>query len=208
MRINTTLQVATVDDDVDEVNGLVTATITDGATHRVSESNRATVPVTDNDVRGVTVTPTALTVPEGDSASYTVVLDTEPTANVTVAVQVPEDAEVAVDETELTFTAENWRIPQTVTVTAVSRRRRRGRRSGGADPSRGPWRRLRHGNGRHPLTVTITENDTPTVCRSLTEQQRRGTKCDGVFTVTAERGQQPDSDSRVCDRRQHSDGGH
>ena len=114
-----TLPVATVDDDVDEVNGLVTATIADGVTHRAGESDSATVPVADNDVRGATVTPTKLTVDEGDSASYTVVLASEPTANVTVAVQVPEDVEVTVDETALTFTAENWNQAQTVTVSTA-----------------------------------------------------------------------------------------
>ena len=113
------LPVATVDDDVDEVNGLVTATIADGATHRVGDMASATVPVTDDDVRGVTMTPTALTIPEGASAGYTVVLTSEPTADITVAVQVPEDAEVAVDETALTFTAENWNQAQTIIVTAA-----------------------------------------------------------------------------------------
>ena len=116
---NTTLQVATVDDEVDEVNGLVTATIADGATHRAGESDSATVPVADNDVRSATVTPTKLTVDEGSSANYTVVLDTEPTADVTVAIQVSEDVDIAVDQTELTFTADNWHTPQTVTVTAA-----------------------------------------------------------------------------------------
>ena len=47
------------------------------------------------------------------------VLDSEPTADVTVAIQAPEDTEVAVDETELTFTADNWDQAQTVTVTAA-----------------------------------------------------------------------------------------
>ena len=115
----TTLRVATDDDERDEVDGAVMATIAAGATHRVGDAASATVPVTDNDVRGVTVTPTALTIPEGDSASYTVVLTSEPTADVTVAVQVPEGAEVAVDETELTFTADNWNQAQTVAVTAA-----------------------------------------------------------------------------------------
>ena len=114
-----TLEVATVDDEVDEVNGAVTATIADNATHRAGDMASATVPVTDNDVHGVTVTPTGLTIPEGGSASYTVVLTSEPTADVTVAVQVPENVDIAVDETALTFTAENWKTPQTVTVTAA-----------------------------------------------------------------------------------------
>ena len=117
-----TLQVATDDDERDEADGAVTATITSGATHRVGDAASATVTVADNDVTDVTdvtVTPTTLAVLEGSSASYTVVLDAEPTANVTVAVQVPEDVEVAVDATELTFTTEDWYQAQTVTVTAA-----------------------------------------------------------------------------------------
>ncbi|MCY4667906.1 MAG: hypothetical protein OXC29_07950, partial [Rhodococcus sp.] len=126
----TTLQMVTNDDDRDEANGAVTATITSGATHRVGDAASATVPVIDNDVSevpepeilvtpGVRVTPPTLAVLEGSSANYAMVLDAEPTADVTVAVQVPEDAEVAVDETALTFTAENWNQAQTVTVTAA-----------------------------------------------------------------------------------------
>ena len=115
----TALLVVTDDDDVDEVNGAVTATITSGTTHRAGESNSATVSVTDNDERGVTVTPTELTVDEGGSVSYTIVLDTEPAADVTVAIQVPDNADIAVDKTELTFTADNWNTSQTVAVTAA-----------------------------------------------------------------------------------------
>ena len=115
----TTLLVATDDDERDEVDGAVTATITSGAIHRAGEPNSAMVTVTDDDERGVTVTPTALTVDEGGSASYMVVLTSEPTADVTVAVQVPEDADIAVDVTELTFTGDDWNTPQTVTVTAA-----------------------------------------------------------------------------------------
>ena len=115
----TTLLMATDDDGRDEEHGAVTATISSGATHRVGDAASATVPVIDNDETGVTVTPTALLVPEGGSANYTVMLDTEPTADVTVAVQVPEDAEVSVDETVLIFTAEDWNQAQTITVTAA-----------------------------------------------------------------------------------------
>ena len=115
----TMLKVATDDDNVDEVNGSVTAMIADNTTHRAGDAASATVPVTDNDVRGVTATPTVLMIPEGGSASYTVVLTSEPTADVTVAVHVSENMDIAVDETVLTFTAENWKTPQTVTVTAA-----------------------------------------------------------------------------------------
>ena len=70
-------------------------------------------------MRGVTVTPTELTVDEGDSASYTAVLTSEPTADVTIAIQIPDDAGIALNQTALTFTADNWNTPQTIEVTAA-----------------------------------------------------------------------------------------
>ena len=83
-----TLLVATDDDERDEADSAVTATIADGATHRAGDAASATVSVADNDERGVTVTPTEVMIPEGDSASYTAVLTSEPAADVTVALQV------------------------------------------------------------------------------------------------------------------------
>ena len=81
----------------------------------------AIVTILDDDTAGVTVEPTELTVTEGDStgASYTVVLESRPTANVTMSVTAPPGAGVSVDETSLTFTDADWDEPQTVTVTAV-----------------------------------------------------------------------------------------
>ena len=96
----------------------MTATITSGA-YQIGDAASAMVVVIDNDVRGVTITPTALTIREGSSSSYMVGLDTEPTADVTVAVQVPEGAEISVTPTALTFTAANWNAKQLVVVTAA-----------------------------------------------------------------------------------------
>ena len=69
---------------------------------------------------GVTVSKTALTVTEQDSTggSYTVALDTEPTANVVVTVAGHSGTDVTANPTTLTFTASNWSTVQTVTVTA------------------------------------------------------------------------------------------
>ena len=77
------------------------------------------VTITEDDTPSVTISITALEVSEGDEETYTIVLDTEPTADVTVAIQIPEGADVAVNVKELTFTADNWNTPQTVTVTAA-----------------------------------------------------------------------------------------
>ena len=69
---------------------------------------------------GVTVSETALTVTEGDATgdSYTVVLDSQPTADVTVTVGGHAGTEVTPTPTSLTFTTSNWDTAQTVTVTA------------------------------------------------------------------------------------------
>ena len=71
---------------------------------------------------GVTVSETALTVTEEDmtGASYTVVLDSQPTASVTVTVVVPSGTEVTPTPNPLTFTMSNWQTGQTVTVTAAA----------------------------------------------------------------------------------------
>ena len=82
----------------------------------------AIVTITDNDGQGVTVHETGtLSVDEGATAAYTVVLDTEPTDDVTVTPQVQDasDAEISVSQA-LTFTMDDWHIPQTVVVTAAA----------------------------------------------------------------------------------------
>ena len=67
---------------------------------------------------GVEIYPTVLTMPEDDSDTYTVVLTSEPTADVTVTVTVPSGADVTVDPSPLTFTDQDWDTPQTVTVSS------------------------------------------------------------------------------------------
>ena len=69
---------------------------------------------------GITVSTTAVTVTEQDSTGdgYTVVLDTEPTADVVVTVAGHVGTDVTANPTTLTFTMSNWETAQTVTVTA------------------------------------------------------------------------------------------
>ncbi len=75
----------------------------------------------DNDVIGVTVSETAVTPPEGGSDTYTIVLDTQPTANVTVTVSTSGgDPDLTRSPTTpITFTTGNWSTPQTVTISAA-----------------------------------------------------------------------------------------
>ena len=69
---------------------------------------------------GVTVSETALTVTEEDATgdTYTVVLDSEPTANVVVTVGGYSGTDVTPNPATLTFTNLNWETARTVTVTA------------------------------------------------------------------------------------------
>ena len=67
---------------------------------------------------GVTISQPALTVEEGSSSTYTVVLDAEPSADVTVTVG-GAAAGVSVNPPSLVFSLLNWNQPQTVTVSAA-----------------------------------------------------------------------------------------
>ena len=80
--------------------------------------NQSTVSITDNDTVGVTVSDTSLDIDEGDSDTYTVVLDSKPTHNVTITVNDPSNTDVTADPADLTFTPSNWDTAQSVTVTA------------------------------------------------------------------------------------------
>ena len=112
------LSVATVADSVDETDSVVTAMVTaNPAAYTVGTSSSATVTVTDDDTRGVTVSAETLAVNEGSSGTYTVKLDSEPTASVTVTPS-SGNSDVTVSSA-LTFTTTNWSTAQTVTVTAA-----------------------------------------------------------------------------------------
>ena len=87
-------------------------------------SNRyceAAVTIVDDDNRSVVVSQAELTVDEGDTTAYTVVLTQEPTDDVTVTpeVQGAKNADITVSG-PLTFTRQDWDTPQTVTVTAAA----------------------------------------------------------------------------------------
>ena len=77
------------------------------------------VTIGDDDERGLTVAPAALTVAEGATADYAVRLASQPAGTVTVAVAAPAGAEFSVDPASLQFTAATWDQAQPVTVTAA-----------------------------------------------------------------------------------------
>ena len=113
------------------------------------------VTVTDYDIPGVTV-PRWLGVNEGSTNTYTVVLDTLPSGDVTVAIS-SDNTDVTVSSSSLTFTTATWSAAQTVTVTA-------GQDGDAAedtatvthDPSGADYNSVRNAD----LGVIVTDNDT------------------------------------------------
>ena len=86
--------------------------------------NDVTVTNSDNETWGITVNSTeGLTTDEdGNTANFDIVLNTKPTANVTIGLKSDNVAEGTVSTNSLTFTPINWNTPQEVTVTGVDDR--------------------------------------------------------------------------------------
>ena len=79
-----------------------------------------TAAVDDDETRAVTLSATTLTVPENDSATYTVLLTAQPVGgNVTVTIT-GAGSGLTTNPTTLTFTPTNWSAAQNVTVSAAS----------------------------------------------------------------------------------------
>ena len=114
--------VTSMADDVDEETETATVRHTvNGGDYTGLTAADVTVTVEDNDMRGVTVSESSLSIEEGDSSSYTVVLKSAPTADVTVTVS-SDTTGVDVSPSSLTFTAGNWNSARTVTVSTTEDR--------------------------------------------------------------------------------------
>ncbi|MEG4818393.1 SBBP repeat-containing protein [Microcoleus sp. K5-D4] len=125
-----TVTVSAVDDAVTETSphsGPITHTAisTDASYNGASVSftvngtagNTVNANITDNDTAGVSITPANTTATEGGAnGSYSVTLNTQPTAPVTINLATGSEIQPI---TALTFTGTNWNVAQTVAVKAV-----------------------------------------------------------------------------------------
>ncbi|SVC11937.1 uncharacterized protein METZ01_LOCUS264791, partial [marine metagenome] len=119
-----TVTVTGVDDNIDDgdISYNITGTVSslDNGYNNFYMSNVSTTN-SDDDTKGITVgvsgTPT--TTEAGGTASFTVVLDTEPTDDVSIGITSSDNTEGAVSAATLTFTNQNWSTAQTVTVTGA-----------------------------------------------------------------------------------------
>ncbi len=146
----------TAGEDADTTNDAATLThAASGGGYSVSADLAVTV--TDDDTAGLVFSPTSLGVAEGDDASYTVKLATEPTSTVTVTITGHSGTDLSLDDASLEFTTSTWDDAQTVTVTA-----------GEDDDTADDAATLAHaaagggyGGVEADLAVTVTDDDTP-----------------------------------------------
>ena len=102
-------------DNIDETDEALTV---DGTVQGLTVTP-ATLTITDDDTRGVSVSRSTLPVAEGGSGTYTVKLTSEPTGTVTMTPSAPGTSDVTVLPASLTFTTGDWSMAQTVTVSAA-----------------------------------------------------------------------------------------
>ncbi|MCF6235306.1 MAG: FG-GAP-like repeat-containing protein [Gammaproteobacteria bacterium] len=117
-----TVTITGVDDGV--VDGdisyavITSAAVSADATYNALDAADVVVVNLDNDLSGITVTPTSglLTTEAGASDSFIVVLDAAPSADVTIGLTSSDTSEGRLFVSALTFTPANWSTPQTVVV--------------------------------------------------------------------------------------------
>ncbi|MCY4309508.1 MAG: hypothetical protein OXC57_14730 [Rhodobacteraceae bacterium] len=126
-----TIEIQTTEDSIDEADETFGVILSAPSTGTSISDGTAIGTITDDDTRGVTVSASALTLDEIDDGStqgttenegtYTIKLNTEPTADVTITPTVPNGAPFTISPTtSLTFTPLNWETAQTITVTAIN----------------------------------------------------------------------------------------
>ena len=160
-------------------------------------SGTGEITVTDDDEPALTLSPSTLSVTEGASSTYTVALATKPSGNVTVTVggasgDVDFDTNTVTSgrQTTLAFTPTNWATAQTVTVSAEE--------DGDTTNDTATLTHTASGGDYDAVTkdlsVTVVDNDLPTVSLSLSSE----TVAEGTaITVTATRTQSNTSGSAL-----------
>jgi hypothetical protein len=108
-------------DSIDELDETFTVNLSNPANATIADGQGVGT-ITDDDTAGITVNPTSglVTTEAGGTATFTVVLNSQPTADVTVGLSSSDTTEGTVSPGTVTFTSDNWSTTQTVTVTGVS----------------------------------------------------------------------------------------
>ena len=111
-----------LDDNVADGNKTLIATlssITSGMA-TIGSPASSNIVITDNETAGFDLSVSSLTVAEGATSSFTIALNTQPTADVTVSVTSGDSSEVGLSSGSVVFTSVDWNTPKTIIVTGVA----------------------------------------------------------------------------------------
>jgi len=116
-----TIAVPILNDSFDEANERFFVNLTN-ATNATIADNQANGTITDDDIAGFSILPVngLVTNEAGATANFSIQLTSQPTADVTVSLSSSNVNEGTVPVSNVTFTAANWNIAQTITVTGVN----------------------------------------------------------------------------------------
>ena len=103
-------------DDTATLSHSVASTDTD---YNGITASEVAVTVTDDEMAGVSILPEELTIAEGGSDTYQVVLTSQPTDEVTVTITRSGDGDISIDDQELTFTDSDWKTARVVRASAA-----------------------------------------------------------------------------------------
>ena len=163
----TSISITINDDDFDENSEVLVLSLSAPSNAATVGSNvTTTIIIADNDTAGVTRNLASVNITEGGAtADYTLVLDSQPTANVTVTAA-DAGSEVYFSSTNTSFTTLNWDTPQTVTVSAADDNSAEGAHTATITHSASSGDANYDGISINSVTANITDNDTAGVSLS------------------------------------------
>jgi hypothetical protein len=177
------IKVPVIGDWIDEADETFTVTLSNPnpGTRANIETGTATGTILDDDTAGFTVSPTEnlQTSESGGTDTFTIVLNSQPTGDVTIPLSSSNTSEGTVSPSSVTFSDENWNVPQTVMVIGVDDQIQDGAQDykiiTGASSSTDP-----NYNGKTVPDVSVVNADNDTAGITLTPTSGLVTKESGL----------------------------
>ena len=180
-----TVSLTTIEDQVYEGNESLWIILSNSSNASVDVSDNASVTITDDDSAGFSLSKTTASVTEtGTTDTFTVVLDSQPSANVTLTLSDNDNSEVLYPSS-VVFSTGNWSTAQTVTLTGKDDYIDDGNQNTllTLTPSSGDGNYNSPTLSAQTVTATTTDNDTAgfTISRTTADVSENGTTA--TFTV-------------------------
>jgi hypothetical protein len=202
---NKSFNIALTNDVIDEDGETIVVTLDSPDNSQIGTNGTYTFTVNDNDTAGFTINATDQVTDEaGGTGTFTVRLNTEPTANVTFTCNSNNSSEGTVNDTDggtggvqnfITFTSGNWNTNQTITITGVN---------DSVDDDNVLYTILNtctSGDAKYnvldPIDVQITNNDNDTAAFIYGAISGNTTEAGGAATFTVKLATQPLSNVTV-----------